>query len=237
MTKNKFPLLTPEYLRKRWVEDEATLEEIAAEVGCSVGNVMKRRRDWKVFRRGVIKRPSWNSGLTKDTDSRVAWMALTKEGEMNPMHGRPAWNKGLTPEMDERVATIVKAMRDGFAKPETRIKMADAKMGLTGDKSNRWKDGTTRSGAYQEGRGTFDGRRMYIHRKVAEDALKRTLLSTEHVHHIDRVELNNSPENLLVLSDSDHSTLHGAIYRGECSTRSEQIDWLTKMRINFESLI
>lgn len=46
------------------------------------------------------------------------------------------------------------------------------------------------------------------HRLVASRALGRPLLSDEHVHHIDEDPLNNSPENLVVLSRSEHTRLH-----------------------------
>lgn len=50
--------------------------------------------------------------------------------------------------------------------------------------------------------------RVYEHRMVAEIALGRKLLSSEHVHHIDKVKDNNAPWNLLVLTNSDHQKLH-----------------------------
>lgn len=237
MTKiEKFPLLAPEFLHQRWVVDLASREEIASEVGCSVGLIMIRVRKWKTFRRGVVKHGAWNKGLNKETDERVARQAQAVTGENNPMFGSDAWNKGISADEDTRVAKIVKAMREGFAKPETREKQSAAKIGKTGKDTNRWKGGFTQSGVYQEGRSTVDGRRMYRHRMVAEQILGRTLIRTEHVHHIDRIEKNNLPENLIVLSDSDHSKLHGAIYRGGCNTRQEQIEWLLCNEINFEVL-
>lgn len=236
MNKIKFPLLTPEYLRQRWVLDGATREEIAAEAGCSVGNVMKRIVDWKCFRRGEVKQSAWNAGLTKETDVRVANAALLREGEGNPMYGKKAWNAGVSAKDDPRVAKIVKAMREGYDTPQTRLKMAAAKVGIYGEGTNRWKGGTTKSGVYSEQRCTVDGRRIYVHRHVAETLLRRSLLTVEHVHHIDRHESNNAPENLLVLADSDHSILHGAIYRGECDSREEQIAWLVEKQITFEVL-
>ena len=46
------------------------------------------------------------------------------------------------------------------------------------------------------------------HRVVMERFLHRKLKSIEHVHHIDRNILNNSPSNLKVMSISEHMKIH-----------------------------
>ena len=51
------------------------------------------------------------------------------------------------------------------------------------------------------------------HRVVAEALLGRPLRADEHVHHIDQNKHNNAPENLLVLSASDHLALHAKLRR------------------------
>lgn len=59
------------------------------------------------------------------------------------------------------------------------------------------------------GRGVIvDG--VYIHRKIIEDAIGRTLTSDEEVHHIDFNHHNNRLENLIILSKSEHSKIHAA---------------------------
>ena len=55
---------------------------------------------------------------------------------------------------------------------------------------------------------TPDGRRTRVHRYLMEIHLGRKLLTTEHVHHIDGNGLNNSIDNLVVLTDSEHHRLH-----------------------------
>lgn len=50
--------------------------------------------------------------------------------------------------------------------------------------------------------------RVYYHRHVAAVAAGRWLSSDEHVHHIDENILNNSPENLEILSASEHARIH-----------------------------
>lgn len=46
------------------------------------------------------------------------------------------------------------------------------------------------------------------HRLVAERRLHRFLRSDEHVHHKDENTMNNDPENLVVLSRSEHMAVH-----------------------------
>jgi hypothetical protein len=48
----------------------------------------------------------------------------------------------------------------------------------------------------------------YEHVLVAEAAIGRRLNKGEHVHHIDGDKLNNSPTNLLVLTDAEHKHVH-----------------------------
>lgn len=240
MSTIKFPELDEGHLRRRYVDELATVEQIAADVGCSAHLVRKRLKLWKIQRgKEMIKRglsPVWNRGLTKETDSRLAEWSAARTGAGNPMAGRTAWNAGLTADQDERVAAVASALKGREPSEETRRKMAEAKRGRVREQSNRWRGGTSKIGPYREFRKTVEGRRIYIHRHVAEQCLGRRLERREHVHHIDRDEGNNAPENLLVLSEPDHAVLHGAIYRGECDTRAEQIDWLTSAGITFLEL-
>lgn len=48
---------------------------------------------------------------------------------------------------------------------------------------------------------------VYYHRHVASLKIGRWLNKDEHVHHIDGNKVNNSPENLDVLTPSEHATL------------------------------
>jgi hypothetical protein len=49
--------------------------------------------------------------------------------------------------------------------------------------------------------------KVYVHRVVASEKIGRWLTTDEHVHHIDGNRKNNSPENITVLSASEHATL------------------------------
>ena len=51
------------------------------------------------------------------------------------------------------------------------------------------------------------------HRLIVERILGRFLLSSEQIHHIDLNPLNNSPENLVVLSRAEHRSIHCKIDR------------------------
>lgn len=54
--------------------------------------------------------------------------------------------------------------------------------------------------------GKWHGR--HEHRVVAEALLGRPLLPGEIVHHIDHNKRNNAPDNLLVMTQSEHARLH-----------------------------
>ena len=52
----------------------------------------------------------------------------------------------------------------------------------------------------------------HLHRVVAEETLGRPLMPGEIVHHIDGDKWNNSPENLVVMSQPEHARLHSLEY-------------------------
>jgi hypothetical protein len=49
--------------------------------------------------------------------------------------------------------------------------------------------------------------KVYVHRIVASEMLGRWILPEEHVHHIDGNKRHNDPENLQILSASEHARL------------------------------
>jgi len=224
-----------EWLEQRYIRDLARVEDIASEAGCTVANIRRYLKKWKILRGKELQRtgvvPAWNKGLTKDTDERLLAISKAHSGAGNPMAGKDSWNKGLTKDTDERVAAISKGRIGIIFSEETHRRMSDAKTGLTLMWSNRWKGGQSRSNKYAVSL-TYSGYR-YEHRIVAEKALGRPLLSHEQVHHIDKDRRNNAPSNLIVLASDDHAKLH-------CAMREfpllDQRAWLKDNEINFEEL-
>ena len=78
-------------------------------------------------------KPSWNKGLTKETDPRLA---ATGESIRLAKQDKPAWNKGLTKETDERVrinaehiAETARLSSPREISEETRRKLSEANKG------------------------------------------------------------------------------------------------------------
>lgn len=49
-----------------------------------------------------------------------------------------------------------------------------------------------------------------VHRRIAEKKYGRKLQPWEEVHHIDGNHFNNAPDNIIVLSKSEHSKIHAS---------------------------
>ena len=90
----------------------------------------------------------------------------------------------------ERFCKMNQVLNPKRMTPETRKKLRESRLG-TGD-------GKTYTKTY--------GR--HTHRVVAEQMLGRPLAKGEIVHHIDGNKRNNAPDNLQVMTQSEHARLH-----------------------------
>lgn len=83
---------------------------------------------------------------------------------------------------------------------------------LTGIKNAQWGGGLTLStgGYLQFSASPANGEHstVFLHRLIAEWKYGRRVKKGEHVHHIDGNKLNNHPDNLVILSASQHATIH-----------------------------
>ena len=64
------------------------------------------------------------------------------------------------------------------------------------------------------------GKRIDEHRLIMQNVLGRKLDRNEVVHHIDGNKSNNSLENLIVMTRSEHTRLHGT--KRECSKETRE---------------
>lgn len=71
----------------------------------NMSKALKGKIPWNKGRTDL--KPSWNSGLTKETDDRVKKYAKEKEGKIRPdMIGKKPWNYGKTKETDPRIKAM-----------------------------------------------------------------------------------------------------------------------------------
>lgn len=109
---------------------------------------------------------------------------------------------------------ISDALRTRVPSEETRRRLSESK---TGPKNPAWRGGRTtrrkRVQVYVGKTHPMASAHGYVleHRLTMAAVLGRMLGPKEHVHHIDLDTLNNSPENLVILSPSEHSRLHRLI--------------------------
>lgn len=86
-------------------------------------------------------------------------------------------------------------------------------------------------------------RRGYVleHREIAAQKLGRPLTSEEVVHHIDGVKTNNSPDNLLVTTQSAHARIHAggdqlSAPNGYIGINRKGNKWRARIKFNGQTL-
>lgn len=84
-----------------------------------------------------------------------------------------------------------------------------------GEANPVWKRGYSPNRTGYLRSGLKASKNIFLHRLVAEQMLGRPLLASEVVHHRDGDKTNNAPENLEVMSRSDHLRLHHRLRRME----------------------
>lgn len=117
-------------------------------------------------------------------------------------------NKSLAlsrPEVREKMRLSAEGRRlSETAKSKLRL--------ITGSKNANWLGGMTitKQGyiAFTPSPENGDKAGKLLHVIVAEWLYQRKLKPGEHVHHIDGNKLNNNPENLCILSASEHANIH-----------------------------
>lgn len=98
--------------------------------------------------------------------------------------------------------------------PEARRKISESRKRYVREKSPSWKSGKrlnhngyveVRKPEHHRARGNGY---VFEHILVAENKLGREITKDEHVHHINEIKTDNRPENLQVMSHSEHSKIH-----------------------------
>jgi len=117
-----------------------------------------------------------------------------------------AWNKGLTKESDPRV---LKNISGGSRR--TQFKKGP-RPDMKGEKNNYWKGGRIIKNGYflircPDHPKAVNGY-VFEHRLVVEKYLGRTLKKGEIVHHKNNCPGDNRLENLSLMSQSEHLSIH-----------------------------
>jgi len=89
---------------------------------------------------------------------------------------------------------------------EFKKKLSNDRKGKnTGSDNINWKGGFREGKEYLR---VTDG--THYHRLIMENKLGRKLFSWEHVHHIDENKRNNDPDNLMIVTNSEHRKMHAS---------------------------
>ena len=121
--------------------------------------------------------------------------------------GKAPWNKGVP--LPEHLKQKLRLLYLGTKlAEETKNKISKTMRGMNrGPKNGMWKGGIKRTGKYVYITLT-NGIYLCEHRYLMEKFLGRKLLPKEVVHHINGRRDDNRLENLVVMNESEHHSLH-----------------------------
>jgi hypothetical protein len=231
------------------LDDGKSYTEIATILGLTSANATKLCQQEKMRRGEILGHidPEWahhraiDDGAPIETIAQEMGCSVTYARQYLQAHGifRDAgtvFRSGAKskPGKGKRVSGSKRDLaskKPKFGSPECREKMAAAKRGKKGADANHWKGGVWIAGDYVMT--SVNGRKVYVHRVVAEQLLCRPLTTDEEVHHVDMSRRNNDPFNLIVLVGSDHTRLHRAM---SADPNLDQRAWLSLNQIKYEDL-
>lgn len=123
---------------------------------------------------------------------------------------------------------------------ERHYKLGHYKKGgryVKGEKNWNWKGGKTMNSqgyvlVYKPGHPRARGKSGYVHEAVLilEQKLGRSLRQDEEPHHINKIKTDNSQENLMVMTHSEHTIIHNKIDMSnrkcyDCDSKTTTVDW------------
>lgn len=171
-----------EVLERMYLVEVKSQLEIAKELRCGRSTIQRLMTCYGIQQRAFSTKglqPCLGRVLSDETKQRI---------------GDSRRGKKLSPEHREKV---IKTLRPGEGM----------------EKHSRWKGGITKCGGYvliKRPDHPFANANGYIKRShlVAEGIIGRHIQPGEIVHHMNRIKDDDSPENLLILTASEHTTLH-----------------------------
>lgn len=176
-------------------------------------------------RRFCSKRCAGMRRSTNDQDILTMYANGHSSTEIGAVIGLSSVQVGKIIASHGATRTLSEGKKLSQNRPETKRRMSEAKAGKpclehvkqalrarTGRKNANWRAGLTiNAGGYLEftaspANGEHAGR--YLHQVIAEYKIGRALRPGEHVHHVDENKLNNDPNNIEVMTASEHARLH-----------------------------
>jgi DNA-binding CsgD family transcriptional regulator len=191
----QFPKLhNSEILKGMYVDDRMTIPEIADKLDCSERTVVYWLQKHDIETRGLGQRDETEVIFNKEWHDAAMLKRLYKEGGMT--QAEVADELGCS---RSHVGTLL-----GKYGIETRDyidyeRTKPAEFGLT-------------DGGYEYWRAASDGERhrVEVHRllAIAEGADPENVFGGYHIHHENRIPWDNRPENISVVTPSEHAVIH-----------------------------